>query len=59
MDHSSRSNQSSLIERAKNRLTACVPNTPLAWMGWMAMPLVLGASFMAFSQATPPRISSS
>lgn len=54
MDHSSRSNHSSLIGRAKNRLAACLPNTPLAWMGWMAMPLVLGASFMAFSQATPP-----
>ena len=47
--------RSTFIARAKARLTACLPNTPLSWMGWTAVPLVLGASFMAFSQsATPP-----
>ena len=49
------SSHSSFIARAKNRLAACLPNTPFSWMGWTAVPLVLGASFMAFSQsATPP-----
>ena len=47
--------RSTFIARAKARLTACLPNTPLSWMGWTAVPLVLGASFMAFSQSdTPP-----
>ena len=47
--------RSTFIARAKARLTACLPNTPFSWMGWTAVPLVLGASFMAFSQsATPP-----
>lgn len=48
------SSHSSFIARAKNRLAACLPNTPFSWMGWTAVPLVLGASFMAFSQSTPP-----
>ena len=46
--------RSTFIARAKARLTACLPNTPFSWMGWTAVPLVLGASFMAFSQSTPP-----
>ncbi|EKD98307.1 MAG: hypothetical protein ACD_23C00491G0001, partial [uncultured bacterium] len=55
MNQFTRSSHSSFIARAKTRLAACLPNTPLSWMGWTAVPLVLGASFMAFSQsATPP-----
>lgn len=55
MNQFTRSSHSSFIARAKTRLTACLPNTPLSWMGWTTVPLVLGASFMAFSQsATPP-----
>lgn len=45
----------SLISRTKMHLAAFLPTTPLSWMSWTALPLVLGASFLAFSQsATPP-----
>ena len=54
MNQFTQSSRSTFIARAKARLTACLPNTPLSWMGWTAVPLVLGASFMAFSQSTPP-----
>ena len=54
MNQFTKSYHSTFIARAKARLTACLPNTPLSWMGWTAVPLVLGASFMAFSQSTPP-----
>ena len=45
---------SSFIARAKARLLACLPNTPLSWMAWSALPLVLGGSFVAFSAGLPP-----
>ena len=45
----------SLIMRVKARVAACLPSTPLSWMGWTAVPLVLGASFLALSASgTPP-----
>ena len=45
---------SSFIARAKARLVACLPHTPLSWMAWSAVPLALGGSFVAFSAGTPP-----
>ena len=45
---------SSFVARAKARLTSWLPSTPLSWMGWTTLPLVLGASFLAFSQSTTP-----
>ena len=45
---------SSFIARAKARLLACLPNTPLSWMAWSALPLVLGGSFVAFSAGPAP-----
>ena len=48
------SSPASFIARAKARLVACLPNTPLSWMAWSALPLVLGGSFVAFSAGQPP-----
>ena len=45
---------SSFIARAKARLLACLPNTPLSWLAWSALPLVLGGSLVAFSAGPPP-----
>lgn len=48
------SSPASFIARAKARLQACLPNTPLSWMAWSALPLVLGGSLVAFSAGPPP-----
>ena len=39
------SSPASFIARARARLLACLPNTPLSWMAWSALPLVLGTLF--------------
>lgn len=46
--------RSSVISRARQRLAACLPSTPLSWLAWTAAPVVLGASFVAFSAGTAP-----
>jgi type IV pilus assembly protein PilY1 len=46
--------RSSVISRARQRLAACLPSTPLSWLAWTAAPLVLGASFLAVSAGTAP-----
>ena len=54
MSQFAHTSRSSFIARARTRLTACLPSTPLSWLAWTAAPVVLGASFVAFSAGTAP-----
>ena len=44
----------SLRSRAKALANRLRPSNLVAWVGWMGVPVVVGLSFVALSQSTPP-----
>ncbi|WP_440108092.1 pilus assembly protein [Acidovorax sp. BL-A-41-H1] len=44
----------SRLRRLGAAIVATLPATPVGWFGWTALPLAIVASFVAFSQSTPP-----
>lgn len=53
MNHAN-SNTQSYFSRLGKAVSANLPATPVGWFAWTVLPIAVVASFVVFSQATPP-----